>query len=199
MPAELKSLPEGAAALLIETSADDEATLLSQMAEIERKLAHIETLSSIKFTTDSFLYNLYWNVRNGLFTSAAASRPSNTASIIEDVAFRGESLGDALSDLRELLVSSGYEDAVMWGHLLDGNVHFTVFPDINNEEGVQKHASFMHQLCDLVVVKHDGSLKAEHGTGRNMAPFVEKEWGADIYRLMKRIKIAFDPTDVLNP
>ena len=199
MPADLKSLPEGAAALLIETSADDEATLLRQMAEIERKLAHIETLSSIKFTTDSFLYNLYWNVRNGLFTSVAASRPSNTASIIEDVAFRGESLGDALSDLRELLVNTGYEDAVMWGHLLDGNVHFTVFPDINSEEGVQKYASFMHQLCDLVVVKHDGSLKAEHGTGRNMAPFVEKEWGADIYRLMKRIKKVFDPTDVLNP
>ena len=152
MPAELKSLPEGAAALLIETSADDEATLLSQMAEIERKLAHIETLSSIKFTTDSFLYNLYWNVRNGLFTSAAASRPSNTASIIEDVAFRGESLGDALSDLRELLVSSGYEDAVMWGHLLDGNVHFTVFPDINNEE-VYKNMPLLASTCDLVVVK----------------------------------------------
>lgn len=199
MPAELKSLPEEAAALLIETSADDEATLLSQMAEIELKLAHIKTLSSIKFTTDNFLYDLYWNVRNGLFTSAAASRPSNTASIIEDVAFRGESLGDALSDLRELLVSTGYEDAVMWGHLLDGNVHFTVFPDINNEDGVQKYASFMHQLCDLVVVKHDGSLKAEHGTGRNMAPFVEKEWGADIYSLMKRIKNAFDPTNILNP
>ncbi|HLW08375.1 MAG TPA: FAD-binding and (Fe-S)-binding domain-containing protein [Marinilabiliaceae bacterium] len=199
MPGELKSLPEGAAALLIETSADDESALLSQMAEIERRLAHIETLSSIKFTTDKLLYNLYWNVRNGLFTSAAASRPANTATIIEDVAFKGESLGEALSDLRDLLVRTGYEDAVMWGHLLDGNVHFTIFPDINSEEGVQKYASFMHELCELVVVKHDGSLKAEHGTGRNMAPFVEKEWGEEVYSLMKRIKKAFDPTEILNP
>src|SRR5690554_5633521 len=199
MPADLKSLPEGAAALLIETSADDESALLSQMAEIERRLAHIKTLSSIKFTTDKLLYNLYWNVRNGLFTSAAASRPANTATIIEDVAFKGESLGEALSDLRDLLVRTGYEDAVMWGHLLDGNVHFTIFPDINSEEGVQKYASFMHELCELVVVKHDGSLKAEHGTGRNMAPFVEKEWGEEVYSLMKRIKKAFDPTEILNP
>jgi len=199
MPEELKSLPEGAAALLIETSTDDESTLLSQITEIERKLSHIKTLSSIKFTTDELLYNLYWNVRNGLFTSAAASRPANTASIIEDVAFKGESLGEALTDLRDLLVHTGYEDAVMWGHLLDGNVHFTVFPDINREEGIQKYASFMYELCDLVVVKHDGSLKAEHGTGRNMAPFVEKEWGEEVYSIMKRIKKAFDPTEILNP
>lgn len=199
MPEELKTLPEGAAALLIDTSADDEATLLNQMREIEERLAHIETLTPIKFTTDKFLYNLYWNVRNGLFTSAAATRPAHTASIIEDVAFSGESLGDALTDLRELLVNSGYSDAVMWGHLLDGNVHFTVFPDINSVEEVKRYSTFMHELSELVVVKHDGSLKAEHGTGRNMAPFVEKEWGSDIYDLMKRIKRAFDPDNVLNP
>lgn len=199
MPSELKSLPENAAALLIDTSADDEETLRAQMREIESKLAHIQTLYPIQFTTDKHLYNLYWNVRNGLFTSAAASRPKNTASIIEDVAFKGEILGNALTDVRELLVETGYADAVMWGHLLDGNVHFTVFPNVNTPEGVDKYARFMHELCELVAVKHNGSLKAEHGTGRNMAPFVEKEWGSDVYGLMKRIKSAFDPKNVLNP
>ncbi len=199
MPAELKSLPEGAAALLIDTSADNKKTLLAQMREIEEKLAHIQTLYPIKFTTDQRLYDLYWNVRNGLFTSAAASRPPHTASIIEDIAFRGEILGDALTDVRELLVRTGYADAVMWGHLLDGNVHFTVFPDINSSEGVNKYARFMRELAELVTVKHDGSLKAEHGTGRNMAPFVEKEWGTEIYGLMKRIKSVFDPLQILNP
>jgi len=192
MPEELKSLPEGAAALLIDTSADDERTLLAQMMEIEEKLAHLNTLSPIKFTKDKQLYNLYWNVRNGLFASAAATRPPHTACIIEDIAFRGERLGDALTDVRGLLVQSGYADAVMWGHLLDGNVHFTVFPDINNPEGIQKYAGFMQNLCEIVTIKYDGSLKAEHGTGRNMAPFVEKEWGSDIYALMKRIKKIFD-------
>lgn len=199
MPAELRLLPEGAAALLIDTSADDEETLQAQMAEIEEKLSYIETLTPIKFTTDKHLYNLYWNVRNGLFTSAAATRPPRTASIIEDIAFRAESLGDALTDVRELLVRTGYGNAVMWGHLLDGNVHFTVFPDINTAEGVEKYAVFMQELCELVAVKHGGSLKAEHGTGRNMAPFVEKEWGHEVYAVMKRIKKAFDPGNILNP
>lgn len=199
MPSELKLLPPDAAALLIDTSADTEEELLLQMKEIEDKLAHIETLSPIKFTTDTDLYNTYWNVRNGLFTSAAAGRPKNTASIIEDVAFSAEVLGDALTDMRELLVRSDYANAVMWGHLLDGNVHFTVFPDINNEAGIQSYAKFMHELCDIVTSKYNGSLKAEHGTGRNMAPFVEMEWGSDIYNLMRRIKSTFDINNVLNP
>lgn len=199
MPEELKQLPEGAAALLIDTSANDKESLLAQMREIEAKLAHLPTLVPIQFTTDKQLYNRYWSVRNGLFTSAAATRPPHTACIIEDIAFRGEILGEALTEVRELLVQTGYADAVMWGHLLDGNVHFTIFPDINSKKGVLEYANFMHQLCELVAIKHEGSLKAEHGTGRNMAPFVEREWGSDIYALMKRIKQAFDPTNILNP
>ncbi len=199
MPAELPSLPDTAAALLIDTSADDMETLQRQTAEIEEKLAHIQTLHPIRFTADKQLYDTYWNVRNGLFTSAAAARPPQTACIIEDIAFGADVLGDALSDVRALLVRSGYADAVMWGHLLDGNVHFTVFPDINSPDGVQRYAAFMHRLCETVAVKYNGSLKAEHGTGRNMAPFVEKEWGTAVYRLMRGIKSAFDPKNILNP
>lgn len=199
MPPEIKDLPEGAAALLIDTSADDEDTLVQQMAMIEAKLEPIGTLYPVRFTRDKQLYERYWRVRDGLFTSAAAARPPQTACIIEDVAFRGEVLGDALTDLRALLKATDYDDAVMWGHLLDGNVHFTVFPDINTSEGISNYASFMHALSELTVTKYDGSLKAEHGTGRNMAPFVEKEWGSEVYHLMKRIKQAFDPKNILNP
>ncbi len=199
MPAELQTLPENAAALLIDTSADDNEQLLRQMAEIEEKLSTIETYSPIKFTTNTELYNTYWRVRNGLFTSAAASRPKGTACIIEDIALEADVLGDALTDVKDLLAASNYSNHVMWGHLLDGNVHFTVFPDINNQQGIDEYAQFMHELTDLIAIKHKGSLKAEHGTGRNMAPFVEKEWGTEIYDLMKRIKRAFDPNNILNP
>lgn len=199
MPAELQTLPEGAAALLIDTSADSTDELQQQMADIEEKLSGIETFSPIKFTTDTELYETYWRVRNGLFTSAAASRPKGTACIIEDIALDADIIGDALTDVKELLAASNYDNHVMWGHLLDGNVHFTVFPDINNQQGIDEYAQFMHDLTDLVAIKHKGSLKAEHGTGRNMAPFVEKEWGCDIYALMKRIKTTLDPYSILNP
>lgn len=198
MPEILRTLPDEAVALLIDTSANDEKRLYAQFEEIENALSGINTLYPVSFTTDPILYAAYWRVRSGLFTSAAARRPKGTVSIIEDIAFREDVLADALTDVRELLTAYGYADAVMWGHLLDGNVHFTIFPDINKQEGVDQYADFMRKLVE-VVLRYNGSLKAEHGTGRNMAPFVEQEWGEKIYALMWEIKRAFDPKKILNP
>lgn len=198
MPEVLRSLPEDTVALLIDTSADTIDELKSQLKEIEQKLSVIDTLFPVSFTTDPKIYAAYWKVRSGLFTSAAAKRPKGTASIIEDIAFRGEILGEALTTVTKLLSAYNYSDAVMWGHLLDGNVHFTVFPDINREDGIRNYRDFMYALTDLVL-RYDGSLKAEHGTGRNVAPFVRQEWGDDIYAVMKEIKRIIDPGNLLNP
>lgn len=198
MPAHLRSLPDQAVALLIDTAADTPEELDAQCTAIQQALCSIPTLAPVTFTTDPQTYATYWNVRSGLFTSAAADRPRGTVSIIEDVAFRAQHLEAALADIRHTLDTFGYTDAVMWGHLLDGNVHFTLFPDINQEEGVQNYAAFMRQLVE-VTLRHDGSLKAEHGTGRNMAPFVRQEWGDKLYHLMRDIKRAFDPKNLLNP
>ena len=56
----------------------------------------------------------------------------------------------------------------------------------------------MRDVAKLVVEEYDGSLKAEHGTGRNMAPFVKYEWGDKAYEVMKELKDIFDPEGLLN-
>ncbi len=199
LPSLLKSLPDEAAALLIETSANTEAELIQQKNEIEVRLSAIQTLYPIQFTDNTKDYNTYWKVRKGLFTSAAATRPAGTTCIIEDVAFPGERLDASLPDLQRLLDQHHYHGSVMWGHLLDGNIHFLIMPDFSRPQEMENYKSFMHELADLVVNKYNGSLKAEHGTGRNMAPFVAYEWGQEIYQLMKSVKAAFDPKSILNP
>ncbi len=199
MPPELKTLDNDTVALLIDTSVDDEAVLSAQMEEITRKLSGISTVFPIEFTTDIQTYNTYWRVRKGLFTSAAATRPKATACIIEDLAFRADVLGDALVALQDLFAQYQYDKAIIWGHLLDGNIHFVIMPHFNNDEGIQEYRRFMTDLVTLTVDRFDGSLKAEHGTGRNMAPFVEKEWGSDVYRIMRSIKQIMDPDQILNP
>jgi len=199
MPELIKHLAKNAAALLIETSAGEENDLINQILEIRNKLKHIPTLFPISFTRDKKEFAAIWKVRKGLFTSAAAARPKGTACIIEDVAFSGELLGDAISALQELLINHTYENTVIWGHLLDGNVHFLISPDFGQARQLENYKHFMHQLSVLVVEDFNGSLKAEHGTGRNMAAFVEFEWGKEIYGLMKQIKQAFDPENILNP
>lgn len=198
MPEILKKLPENAVALLIDVSASDSTALESAYPVILDKLSGIETLYPVSFTTDAKEYSTLWSVRNGLFTSSAASRPRGTITIIEDIAFRGEVLNDALLAVRNTLGKHGYSDAVMWGHLMDGNVHFTIFPDLNDPANVRNYAAFMDDLTSCVL-SYDGSLKAEHGTGRNMAPFVKKEWGEEIWNLMRDIKRLLDPDNILNP
>ncbi|TAJ13721.1 FAD-binding oxidoreductase [Marinilabiliaceae bacterium JC017] len=199
MPALLKDLDDEAAALLIETSAPTAELLSQQMETIKEKLSGIDTLFPITFTDNAKDYNTYWKVRKGLFTSAAAVRPKGTACIIEDVAFPGEVLGDALMDLKKLQEEHHYSGSVMWGHLLDGNIHFLIMPDFTESWQMDNYKQFMHDLADLVVNRYNGSLKAEHGTGRNMAPFVEDEWGSEIYALMKEVKAVLDPKGLLNP
>ena len=138
-----------------------------------------------------------WNIRSGLLASIGAGRIPGSTMIIEDLAFRLNDLGAAVTDLRNLFESYGYRGAI-YGHGMDGNVHFIISVDLSNPPAIKNYGSFMNELADLVVDKYSGSLKAEHGTGRNMAPFVEKQWGSDSYRIMKKIKKLLDPDDILN-
>ncbi|MBR8533990.1 FAD-binding oxidoreductase [Carboxylicivirga sediminis] len=199
LPSELKELPDGAAALLVETAATSGEDLKGRQEEILAKLSGLQTLFPISFTDNAKDYNTFWKVRKGLFTSAAATRPSGATCIIEDVAFPGEVLAEALPALQKLLDKHHYSGSVMWGHLLDGNIHFLVMPDFDQDWQMDNYKLFMHALVKLVVHQFNGSLKAEHGTGRNMAPFVEFEWGQEVYELMKRVKRAIDPLNILNP
>ncbi|WP_241159934.1 FAD-binding oxidoreductase [Parabacteroides sp. ZJ-118] len=88
MPEILRALPDDAVALLIDTASNGEEELQIQFRDIEERLADVQTLYPVSFTTDPKLYATYWRVRNGLFTSAAGRRPRGTVSIIEDIAFR---------------------------------------------------------------------------------------------------------------
>ncbi len=199
IPQIIKNPAEGAVALLLDTSAPDEDSLSGQIADILHALGDIRTLYPVEFIKDKKEYNRIWKVRKGLFTSAAATRPGGTSCLIEDVAFRPDVLADALVAIRKLVISYRYEGSVMWGHLLDGNVHFVIMPDFRSQSEINKYSRFMDDFVKLTVHEFDGSLKAEHGTGRNMAPFVKEEWGEGLYSVMKSIKKLCDPQNLLNP
>ena len=127
------------------------------------------------------------------------TRKLGTTVIIEDVAFHIEDLPNATEDLANMLVEHGYDDSCIYGHALEGNYHFIIAQSFDDEAEVKKYKELMEAVERLVVDKYDGSLKAEHGTGRNMAPFVKKEWGEKAYGIMKEVKQLFDPKNLLNP
>ncbi|MGM0694529.1 MAG: FAD-binding and (Fe-S)-binding domain-containing protein [Pseudomonadota bacterium] len=199
MPEVLRTLPEGAAALLVDVRGNDEAELEARMQAVQETLEGIQTLEPVAFTRDADTYALYWKIRKGLFPAVGAVRETGTTVIIEDVAFPIERLDEGVLALTDIFHRHGYRDAILFGHALEGNLHF-VFPQGFEKPGeVERYQALMDEVAQLVGVEYGGSLKAEHGTGRNMAPYVELEWGPEAYALMWEIKALFDPGNLLNP
>ena len=199
MPPQIIGLAAGVTALLVETRGETAPLLAANIAAISDVLGGVTTLFPAAFTDDPYEYGKLWKIRKGLFPAVGAVRAVGTTVIIEDVAFPIDSLAAATVDLEHLCAKHGYAEAIIFGHALDGNLHFVFTQDFGVAAEVERYARFMDDVCELVVKKYDGSLKAEHGTGRNMAPFVEMEWGAEATALMWSIKRLLDPAFLLNP
>lgn len=199
MPPIVKTLPETAAALLIEFQEESQAALDARVNGFMASAASLDMSEPPVFTIDPAEQAFFWKIRKGLFPAVGAVRASGTTVILEDIAFPVDKLGDAILDLQKLFIQYNYLNAIIFGHAKDGNIHFVVTQSFNTPEEVTRYELFMQDVVALVVNKYDGTLKAEHGTGRNMAPFVETEWGGDAYEIMKKIKEAADPHNLLNP
>lgn len=189
----------GLTAVLTETKADTPEELQANIEEIKKILSPFETVTPIHFTDKPEEYSKYWAIRSGIFPSVGGTRRPGTTVLIEDVAFPLKELPEATADLQELLVTNEYHDACIYGHALEGNFHFIISQSFDSPEQVARYEKLMDEVKTLVVDKYDGSLKAEHGTGRNMAPFVKYEWGERAYGFMKAVKELFDPKGLLNP
>ena len=190
---------EGLTALLIQTEADSQHELAENVAAITTVLKSFEIHGSFSFTTDPGESQQYWAIRAGIFPTVGGMRKPGTTCLIEDVAFHVKDLAEAVTDLSDLLEKYGYEDSCIYGHALEGNFHFIVNQSFSNEDDVERYKSMINEVADLVVRKYDGSLKAEHGTGRNMAPYVEFEWGENAFKVMNELKQIMDPNGILNP
>ncbi|HYC82877.1 MAG TPA: FAD-binding and (Fe-S)-binding domain-containing protein, partial [Solirubrobacterales bacterium] len=197
-PQEWKELPPESAALLVEFGAPDDAGLDAEVARALELLGGHETIRPIEFSRDPEEVELAWRVREGLHGLIGRLRLPGTALIVEDVCVPPDRLAEAGPDLQALLTEHGFLPGFA-GHASAGNLHFMLTPDFAKPEDLQRYEEFMAGLVELVVGKYDGSLKAEHGTGVNMAPYVEREWGTKATELMWRVKELADPEGVLGP
>jgi D-lactate dehydrogenase len=197
-PQEWKELPPESAALLVELGAPDDAALDAEVAAALELLGAQETIRPIDFTRDPEEIELAWRVREGLHGLIGRVRPPGTSLIVEDICLPPDRVAEGSADLQALLAEHGFLPGFA-GHASAGNLHFMLTPDFAKPEDLERYEAFMGGLVELVVGKYDGSLKAEHGTGVNMAAYVEREWGTKATELMWRVKRLADPDGVLAP
>lgn len=199
VPDFVKNLGPEACSVLLETTGDTEEELQSHIDLIKAALGDFPLLYPVEFTEDPKVYGAWWAMRSGVFPKVGGQREVGSTCLIEDVAFPLDVLPEATAELQKLISKYGYEDGVIYGHALEGNFHFVLNQRFDSDAEVQRYNDLMLEVVSLVVDKYHGSLKAEHGTGRNMAPFVEREWGSKAFAVMKKLKTLFDPNNILNP
>ncbi|WP_406433421.1 FAD-binding and (Fe-S)-binding domain-containing protein [Streptomyces sp. NBC_01589] len=203
VPSDWADLPRETAALLVEFRAPDESAHHANQqaaAALLAKLTLVAPVASVtnRFVGDPATIRTYWHAREAFMTAVGKARPAGSTLITEDFAVPPSRLAEACEALAELQQRHGF-DAAVAGHAAHGNLHFLLAFDAARPKEVQRYAAFMDDFCAMVVHRFDGSLKAEHATGRNMTPFLEVEWGARATEVMWRVKKALDPEGVLAP
>jgi len=197
-PQQWKELDPESAALLVEFGGDTDADLDASEAKTMEILEGRELIREVDFSRDEEVIELNWRVREGLHGLVGKMRLPGTALIVEDVCVPPARIAEGAEELRALLAEHGFLSGVA-GHASAGNLHFMLTPDFAIQDDLDRYESFMAKLVDLICNKYDGSLKAEHGTGINMAPYVELEWGKQATDLMWRVKELVDPENTLSP
>lgn len=186
------------AALLIEYEAESEAELGRLTTHAAEMLAGLTLAHEPMLTRDSAVRADLWHLRKGLYASVAGARPTGTTALLEDVVVPVPALARTCADLMVLFAEHGYEDCVIFGHAKDGNIHFMLTDAFDDPDSIARYAEFTERMVALVLGQ-GGSLKAEHGTGRVMAPYVRRQFGDELYDVMKTVKSLCDPRGLLNP
>ena len=185
---------DGHTALLLELQAEDAQALAAATAHVDGVAADLP----VSLTVDPAQRAALWTLRKGLYTAVAGARPVGTTALLEDVVVPVPALSATMTELAALFDRHGYDDAVVFGHAKDGNLHFMISPRLDDPAELRAFEAFTEDLVELVL-RQGGSLKAEHGTGRVMAPFVERQYGPELFAVMTAVKDLFDPAHLLNP
>ena len=199
VPDFVREVPEGTSAILFQTESYSKETVDENLAFIKDQLKDIPTAIPSLYSQDPKEYDSWWAIRKGILPIVGGQRRKGTTVITEDVCFQIEDFTKGIEMLTELFHKYDFVDGgVIFGHALSGNVHFNITPDFSDPKDTKNFGDLVKEMSERVS-GFGGSLKAEHGTGRMVAPFVEMEWGKKAYEINRRIKAIFDPERILNP
>jgi len=148
-----------------------------------------------QWTTKTEERNKLWQARHDVYFSALSLRPGAKV-MATDVCVPISRLTDCILETRKDIDECKIIAPIV-GHVGDGNFHVSVLFDPENQNEMKVINDFNHRLI-MRALAMDGTCTGEHGVGSGKIDFLTAEHG-DAVNLMKTLKIAFDPSNILNP
>jgi FAD/FMN-containing dehydrogenase/Fe-S oxidoreductase len=184
-------------ALLIEFEGADAAELDDKFAALARHLGATEALKMVRAASAEETDRL-WTVRKSAVALALRMPgPRRAAPFIEDVTVHPDEVPRYVDFLQRLFDELGVE-AVMYGHVGDGNIHTRPMLDPKGPGDIRTMQLIYDRVSEYVLGVR-GTMSGEHGDGLIRSPYVKQMYGEEIYDIFRQVKEAFDPLGMMNP
>ncbi|MEZ4598264.1 MAG: FAD-binding oxidoreductase [Syntrophotaleaceae bacterium] len=139
-----------------------------------------------------------WALRKQILWLIRHPQPHLRAlSVVNDVGVPPEKLASFVQGVQQVFADRKMI-ALIYGHAGNGNLHLRPLFDLTLPDLPGRIRELAEAVYELVL-KHHGTVTAEHGMGPLRAPFLRREWGGPLYDYMREVKRIFDPDDLLNP
>ncbi|QEL26069.1 FAD-binding protein [Bosea sp. F3-2] len=137
-----------------------------------------------------------WQARHDAYWAAKALRPGFD-SVATDVCVPISQLAECVEETKRDIEESGLI-APIAGHVGDGNFHTQPLVDLNDKAEVERAQAFIDRLVKRALAM-GGTCTGEHGVGQKKIKYLEQEHGAEALAVMRTLKRALDPQNILNP
>jgi glycolate oxidase len=186
-------LPLDAEAILI-MEVDGPAEIVEKQALQVAELCRQNGAREVKIAADERDREEIWRARRAVSAAVVQIKPTKVS---EDIAVPRSQIPQMVRRLKEIAAKYNL-NLVIFGHAGDGNLHPNILCDQNDAEEMERVEQAIAELFKAAV-ELGGTLTGEHGIGTMKAPYLKLETGDVGYQVMKAIKKALDPNNILNP
>lgn len=171
------------------------ASAVSEQAQAAEDIARDHGALAFQWANRPEERSKLWSARDNTLYAGLGLRPGSKA-MITDVCVPVSRLTQCLVETRQDIAQSGLIAPIV-GHVGDGNFHTLILVDPNSADEIAR-ATALHERMVMRALALEGTCTGEHGIGNGKIAFLERELGGAV-DLMRAIKRAYDPLDLMNP
>jgi FAD/FMN-containing dehydrogenase len=190
-------LSEDGHMIFVEFEGRERFDQMDRIRDLLKRASYRLCTSPVTATSEEEIEKL-WEIRKQILPVIQHPAPQLRAlSVINDVGIDPAGLPGFISDLQKVFKRHETE-TLIYGHAGSGNLHLRPLFDLSRP-GLKNRIRKLADDVYGVVFRYGGTITAEHGMGRLRAPYLEREWGENLFGYMKEIKAIFDPDGIFNP